>query len=116
MKLSDKQRQELFDALRDPELPEAASVDAIGQLDEIIAQDIDRIEPIIARWLSKQSLLEKALQDLLADPYWQKRIACVENGFGTATEYGQVVLRAQEALEPGRGPAMQVSVSKGNAK
>ncbi len=112
MKLSDKQRQELFDALRDPELPEAASVDAIGQLDEIIAQDIDRIEPIIARWLSKQSGLEKALRGLLADPYWQKRIACVENGFGTATEYGQVVLRALEALEP----AMQVSVSKGSAK
>jgi len=96
MKLSDKQRQELFDALRE------RYHGRIKELDEIVVDDIDRIDPVVARWLSepsqRESVLEKALRDLLDDPYWQKRIACVESGFGTATEYGQVVLRALEAL------------------
>lgn len=52
MKFSEAQRNELFHALREPELPEAASVDAIGTLDEIVIRDIDNIEPIITQWLA----------------------------------------------------------------
>lgn len=52
--LSESQRKELFDALREPELPTGAR-DAVGTLDEIIAHDVDLIEPVICRWLTEDA-------------------------------------------------------------
>jgi len=69
MKLTEVQRGELFHALREPELLEAASVDAIGSLDEIVAREVDLVEPIIANWLeaanTKNLTLCAALRDVL---------------------------------------------------
>jgi hypothetical protein len=54
MNLGEARKKELFDMLREPELPEAGSVGAIDQLDELLVRNIDLIEPIIMRWLSEQ--------------------------------------------------------------
>lgn len=55
--LSESQRKELFDALREPELP-ATVKDAVSTLDEIIAHDVDLVEPVICRWLAQKESYE----------------------------------------------------------
>ena len=54
----------------------------------------------VAALEQREQELREALAGLLNDPYWQKRIASVEQGFGTATEYGKIVERARAALNP----------------
>ena len=65
-----------------------------------IHMGVDELEALLAALEQREQELREALAGLLNDPYWQKRIASVEQGFGTATEYGKIVERARAALNP----------------
>ena len=50
---------------------------------------------------SHAALMEaaRALKFMLDDPYWQKRCAAADSGFGTSTPYGQQTISARTALD-----------------
>lgn len=52
MKLTEAQRTELFEAMMVPPTP--GPRESLKELEEIVAEDVERIAPIIERWLDER--------------------------------------------------------------